>query len=418
MPTPFLLRPVVAHEFDAWARVIANTYNEDLTPDALRRERAATELARTLGAFDDGAPVGGTAARARMLTVPGAVVPVAGVTCVGVAPTHRRRGILTALMRRQLADLHESGAEPLAVLRPSEAGIYGRFGYGLATRGAQLRCDKRAMVFRPDVDFGTGSIRLLDHKKARPLLEQVYEQAHQRTVGWPARKAFAWNERLLDDDAARDGATALRFAVHHEADGTATGYALYRVHSGRDVLGNNASTVRVIELAALSHPAHAALWRYLAGIDLVPWLECEAAVDEPLPHLLVDARAVRSSEVDRLWVRLVDVPRALAARRYAVPLDVVVAVADAFCPWNTGHYRLRAESPEAPAACTRSTAEPDLRLTVAELGAAYLGGTTLATLAAAGRVEELRPGALARTSTAFRGEREPCYPGGAAFPAF
>ncbi|MFD8325722.1 sterol carrier protein domain-containing protein [Streptomyces lydicus] len=154
----------------------------------------------------------------------------------------------------------------------------------------------------------------------------------------------------------------------------------------------------------------------------MPWIEYEAAVDEPLPHLLTEPRAVRSTVVDRLWVRLVDVDRALAGRRYSIPLDVVVNVEDDlnveddFCPWNTGRYRLQAEGEAV--SCERTKASADLQLGAASLGAAFLGGTTLASLAAVGLVRELRSGALARTTRAFRADREPFYPGGWAFPAY
>ncbi|MFE2225444.1 GNAT family N-acetyltransferase [Streptomyces kronopolitis] len=416
MPDSFPLRPVTDAEFATWARVIADTYGEDRSDEDLARERDAVELDRTLAAFDGDTPVAGTAACTRSLTVPGAVLPVAGVTWVGVAPTHRRRGILTAMMRRQLTELHEGGREPIAVLRPSEAGIYGRYGYGPSSRGAPLRADKRAMHFRPGTDFGAGHIRLLDRAQARPRVEEVYERVRLDTVGWPARTARQWDVRLHDEPQARDGAGALRYAVHREPDGRATSYALYRLKSERDIYGANAGVVQVMELAAVSRPAYAALWRFLAGIDLVPWIAYEAAVDEPLPHLLTDPRAVRTAEVDRLWVRLVDVDRALAGRRYATALDVVLDVEDGFCPWNAGRYRLQADGDAVR--CARTSAAPDLRLSSAELGAAYLGGTTLTALAAAGLVEELRPGALAHASTAFRGAREPFYPGGWAFPAY
>ncbi|MEV0649423.1 sterol carrier protein domain-containing protein [Phytomonospora sp. NPDC050363] len=176
----------------------------------------------------------------------------------------------------------------------------------------------------------------------------------------------------------------------------------------------NAGTVVVCELAALSPTAYAALWRFLAGIDVLPWIEYEAALDEELLQLLVDPRAARSDVVDRPWVRLVDVDRALAARRYATPLDVVLDVEDAFCPWNTGRHRLRADG--GTVTCERTEAPADLALTSTELGAAFLGGTTLASPAAAGQVRELRPGALTAATLAFRADREPFYPGGWRFP--
>ena len=421
---PYPLRAVRDEEFDAWARMIADTYGLDRTDEELADQRAATDLARTLGAFDEGRPVAGASVYRRDLTVPGGVLPVAGVASVGVAPTHRRRGLLTAMMRAQLTDLHENGREPIAALRPSEAGIYGRYGYGPGTLGNRIRCDRRALRLRPDVDHGDGVVRLLDPGTARPLVERVYDAARATTVGWPDRQEPHWRARLADHpppanagrcphsaSPRRGGATALRYAVHHETDGRATGYALYRHRAVGDT-----AVAEVVELAALSRQAYAALWRFLAGLDLVTWIDHEAAPDEPLPHLLAEPRAVTSTLVDRLWVRLVDVERALAGRGYAQPLDVVLDVRDDFCPWNTRRYRLLADG--AGAACAPTTDPADLRLTVAELGAAFLGGTTLATLAAAGRVEETRPGALARASAAFRGEREPWYPGGWAFPLY
>ncbi|MEU6331825.1 GNAT family N-acetyltransferase [Streptomyces sp. NPDC047049] len=416
MTDPYLLRPITDGEFAIWARVIANTYGSDRSDEELAHERATIELDRTIAAFDGDTPVGGAAIYTRSLTVPGAVLPVAGVTWVGVAPTHRRRGVLASMMHKQLTDLHESGGEPIAVLRPSEAAIYGRFGYGPATRGNQLRCDKRSMLFRPGTDFGDGTIQLLDRDTARPSIEKVYEAVRTASIAWPDRAERFWNNRLDDAPHSRDGATSLRYAVHREPHGDTTGYALYRINDARDALGNDTSAVQIVELAAATRQAYAALWRFLAGIDLVPWIEYEAAADEPLPHLLAEPRAVRSTVVDRLWVRLVDVDRALAGRRYSTPLDVVLNVEDDFCPWNTGRYRLQAEGDAV--ICERTKAPADLQLTAAELGAAFLGGTTLASLAAAGLVRELRSGALARTTRAFRADREPFYPGGWAFPAY
>jgi len=416
MTDPYPLRPVTDGEFGAWARMIADTYGADRTAEEIANQRAATALDRTVAAFDGDTPVGGASVYARLLTVPGAVMPVAGVASVGVAPTHRRRGILTSMMRRLLTEVYERGDEPVAALRPTEAAIYGRFGFGPATRGSLLRCERSALRFRPGTDFGDGTVRLVDRARARPLIEEVYDRVRSGSVGWPDRDDSHWTVRLFDEPHAREGATSLRFAVHREPDGRATGYVLYRHKAAWDAAGGSASAVRVEELAALSLPAYAALWRFLAGIDLVPWIEYEGAVDEPLPHLLVEARAVRSTVVDRLWVRPVDVGRALAGRRYPAPLDLVLEVEDDFCPWNTGRHRLRADGDAVT--CERTTAPADLRLTPAELGAAFLGGTTLASLAAAGLVRELRPGALALATRAFRGDREPFYPGGWAFPLY
>ncbi|MBF6591266.1 MAG: sterol carrier protein domain-containing protein, partial [Ktedonobacterales bacterium] len=250
----------------------------------------------------------------------------------------------------------------------------------------------------------------------RPLMERVYDTVRMDSVGWLDRPGKFWNARLYDEEHVRQEATSLRFAIHEEPGGGITGYAIYRLKGEIDDSGNNRNTVRVKELAATTRQAYAAVWRFLSDIDLFPWITYDGAIDEPLPHLLVDARAVRSTVLDNLWVRLVDVDRALAARRYATPLDVVFAVEDTFCPWNAGRYQLYADGDAVT--CERTQTRADVRLSATELGAVFLGGTTLASLAAAGRVTELRPGAVANCTVAFRGEREPFYPAGQAFPAY
>jgi predicted acetyltransferase len=409
MRDPYPLRPVSSDEFEMWARMIANTYGQDRRDADLENERSTIELDRTIAAFDGDSPVGGAAIYSRSMTVPGAVQPIAGVTWVGVSPTHRRRGILTSITRRQLTDLHESGGEPIAVLHASEATIYGRFGYGIASRAAQLEGEKRSMGFRSDVDVGKGVIRLLSSDDARPLIEEVYDRVGIGSVGWLDRPGKFWDARLYDEEHGRDGATALRFAVHEEPGGAATGYAIYRLKGVED-------TVQVKELTTTTRQAYAAVWRFLIDIDLFPRISYYGALDEPLLHLLLDARALRSTVIDSLWVRLVDVDRALASRRYATPLDVVFEVEDAFCPWNAGRYRLQADGDSVT--CERTQARADLQLSSTELGAVFLGGTAFASLAAAGRVKELQPGAVASCTVAFRGEREPFCPAGKAFPAY
>ncbi|HEX4815022.1 MAG TPA: GNAT family N-acetyltransferase [Nonomuraea sp.] len=401
------IRTIAAHELDTWAHMITTTYGQDWHEGGLRNAAVSIEPGRTLAAYDGDSIVGGASVYGRVMTIPGATVPVAGITLVAVLPTHRRRGILTAMMREQLTGLYESSGEPIAALNAAEAAIYGRFGYGVASHVAEIRGDKRFMALRPGTDLGDGTIRLLGREEARPLLEKVYDTARRSGVGWVDRTGKFWEARLADGERVREGGTALRFAVHIEPGGEVTGYVLYRSKRG---------LVRVIEVAATSRQSYAALWRYLIELDGHAELAYDGAVDEPLKHLLADPRAARTTVIDNLWVRLVDLERALTARRYSASLDLVMEVQDTFCPWNAGRYRLRADGESVT--CERTQARPALRLTSAELGAAYLGGTTLASLATAGRVEELRPGAVAAASLAFRGEREPFHPSGWAFPAF
>lgn len=407
MTTTYPLRTIAAHEIDAWTRMVTTTYGQDWKEGGLRNAVVSLEPDRTIAACDGGDIIGGTSVYGRVLTVPGGATPVAGITLVAVLPTHRRRGILTAMMRKQLTDLHESGGEPVAALNAAEATIYGRFGYGLASHVAEIRGDKRFMALRPGTDLGDGAIRLLGRDEARPLLEKVYETVRGTAVGWVDRTEKYWEARLAETEQARDGGTTLRFAVHLEPGGEATGYALYR---------SKADLVQVLEVAAASRQTYAALWRFLVDLDAHARLAYDGALDEPLKHLLTDPRTARTTVTDNLWVRLVDVDRALTARRYSAPLDLVLEVQDMFCPWNAGRYRLSADGDCVTYEPTRDRA--DLRVSAAELGAAYLGGTTVSALAEAGRVEELRPGAVAAASLAFRGAREPFHPSGWAFPAF
>ncbi|MFB4268754.1 GNAT family N-acetyltransferase [Nonomuraea sp. GTA35] len=407
MTATYPLRTIGADELDAWARMITTTYGQDWVDGGLRNAAVSIEPGRTLAGYDGTEIVGGASIYGRVMTVPGGTTPVAGITLVAVLPTHRRRGILTAMMRRQLTDLHESGGEPIAALNAAEATIYGRFGYGIASHVAEVRGEKRLMALRPGTDLGDGTIRLLSRERAQPLLEKVYDTARRTSVGWVDRTGKFWEARLADGEGARDGGTALRFAVHLEAGGEVTGYALYR--SKQDL-------VHVVELAVTTRQSYAAMWRFLIDLDAHTGLVYDGALDEPLKHLLTDPRAARTTLIDNLWVRLVDIGRALTARRYATPLDLVLEVQDPFCPWNAGRHRLLADGDTVT--CERTRARPDLRLTAAELGAAYLGGTSLTSLAAAGRVEEFRPGAIAAASLAFRWEREPFHPSGWAFPAF
>lgn len=367
MTATYPLRTIRADELDAWARMITTTYGQDWYEGGLRNAAVSIEPGRTIAAFDGEEIVGGASIYGRVMTIPGAVTPVAGITLVAVLPTHRRRGILTEMMRKQLTDLHESGGEPITALNAAEATIYGRFGYGVASHVAEIQADKKLLALRPGTDLGDGTIRLLDRRQARPLLEKVYDTARLAGVGWVDRTDRFWEARLADGERARDGGTALRFAVHFEPGGEVTGYALYR---------SKPRLAQVIEVAATTRQSYAALWRYLIDLDAHAGLSYDGAVDDPLKHLLTDPRAARTTVIDNLWVRLVDVDRALTARRYSAPLELVLEVQDTFCPWNAGRYRLRADGDSVT--CERTRTRPDLRLTSAELGAAYLGGTTLA----------------------------------------
>ncbi len=324
-------------------------------------------------------------------------MPAAGVTIVGVLPTHTRRGILKQLMRAQLDDVHERG-ESLACLWASEGTIYGRFGYGLAAMCGDIDIERVYGGFRRVPEHG-GTLRLLSHEEALEAIPPVYARVAAGTPGMFARSREWWEARALhDSEARRDGAGEMVRAVL-ERDGEGLAYAIYRLKMGFEA-GSSVGEVHVLEAMGVSPEATAGIWRFLLDID---WMERLQAwllpVDHPLFLLLEHPRRMRFRVGDSLWVRLVDVGAALAAR--SLEGDVVLEVADAFCPWNDARYGLDG---------SKTTARADLRLDASDLGSAFLGGFTFAQLLRAGRVEELTEGAVTRADAAFRTDRAPWCP--------
>jgi predicted acetyltransferase len=391
--------PVTRDEIPAYVEAAYSAFHNDVQPHHHERWQRVLEPERTLVLRDGGQIVAGTGIFSRRLTVPGGETPVAGVTLVGVRPTHRRRGLLTKLMRRQLADVHEQGREAVAALWASEPVIYGRFGYGFATLAGLLEVDKRraALRRRPDAQ-----VELLAPADALDAMRRVHEELRPQVPGMLDRDGPWWEDRLRDHESDRDGTQPLRAAV---TDGA---YALYAVKP-RFTEDGPAGEVDVREVVATTPESRAAIWDFLLGLDLTTKLSWELAPsDDPLPHMVANAQDVRLRPGDALWVRVVEVGRALAARSYRQPFEVVLELADEVCPWNAGRWALRWDG--STATCARTATPAGLELGAAELGAVYLGGTTLDQLARAGRVRELRGGALTADSRAFQGERAPWCP--------
>jgi predicted acetyltransferase len=388
------LRPATHDEFEDFSVAAMSAFHREFTDDDRARYGRIDEPERSLAWFDGGRIVATTGAFTRTLTVPGATVGCAAVTAVAVVATHRRRGLLTGMMRRQLEDVRERG-EPVAALWASEGRIYGRFGYGIGATQAHVVARRPAarLAAPPAGELRAGPAG--EHVEA---MRAIHDLVRPGRPGLLDRPGPWWQDRLYDSEADRGGAQPLRAVVADD------GYALYATRPGYDEDGP-AGEVMVRELVAATPEARAVLWAFLLDQDLTRSVTWEMApVDEPLWLMLTDPRALRRRVADGLWVRVVDVAAALSARTYATSLDVVLEVADPFCPWNEGRYRL------AGGTCEPTEAEPDVALDATALGAAYLGGTTLRELAEAGRVRELRPGALDRTSAAFRGDVAPWCP--------
>lgn len=391
----FEIRPITDEEWPAFIRTDQAGFGQVVPDDLKDPERRPWPLDRSVAAFDDGQIVGCAAAYPMELTLPGLVPePCAGVTYVSVLPTHRRRGVLSAMMRHQLADVRVRG-ENVASLLASEAVIYGRFGYGLATRAVDLTLDRRHTALRPEADRAVdGRVVLLEVDEARKILPALHDRSRLGQPGDMSRPEGWWKGWFNRPKEDRF------FAVYESASGEAEGFAVYRVKSGSDWLSSG--TVKVAQLVTATPDAYLGLWRYVCDIDLTNTIELATRpVSEPMEWMLVDPRRLQvTRRGDFLWVRLVDAAAALAARRYALADRFVIEVtSDDLCPWNVGRWAL--ETGADGASCERTDADADLTLPVTALGAAYLGGSSLSEMARAGIVAERAPGVAARADLAF-----------------
>ena len=393
----FEIRPITEDEYGALSRVLEVAFG-DTEPEA-EHERPIFEFDRSIGVFDGDRVVGSAGAYTFDLTLPGnTTTAAAGVTWVGVLSTYRRQGILRSMMAHQLADVRERG-EALAILTASEASIYGRFGYGLASinYSAEIR---RPAPFREDVPLGR--MTLLDKDEAGKVLPGMYDRWRQRTPGAISRRPEWWDVHLADPKKYHDGMSGRFYAVHENEPGQPDGYVAYRTKNGWDEGGLPKGELRVEDLVALTPEAHAALWRYVLEVDLMTKVTARnIPVDDPIRWRFADPRRMRVTGAhDFLWARLLDVPAALAARRYEAEGHLVIEVEDDFIPDLSGRYALDG-GPDG-ASARRTDAEPDIRMAIVDLGAAYLGAAPFSTLAGAGRAEELTPGALRRADAMFR----------------
>ncbi|WP_327640356.1 GNAT family N-acetyltransferase [Kribbella sp. NBC_00482] len=389
-----------AGEWDELLELLDMAFSAPWTDEQYESERRIWERERSVVASEDGQLVGHTGTFSHLMTVPGGQLPVAGVTMVGVRPTHRRRGILRDLMRRQLTDIHVAGREPLAALTASEPVIYPRFGYGLASDHQEIVVPKVSRTLRPVAGIDDVRIRYVD---VHENLARCGELRNRLALERPGvcRHDERWQEYAISATVTSNIANASKLrCVVAERDGELTGFAHYRTKRAEK------GYVDVQRVHAVDIASHAALWRYLLEPDLLSETRCAMlASDDPLLDLLLDPRAPAPITRDGLWIRPVDVRRALAERTYARDLDVVLEVVDDFLPWNAGRWHL-AGGPDG-ASCESVTRDADLTLDVRDLGAVYLGRPSLKRLGRAGLVSEHTPGSLAATAEAFSTSRLP-----------
>ena len=400
---------VTPERLDEFFAAVVHGFHDDYVSAKWEPHRRVFEPERSFGFEVDGRWISTCGVYSRTLTVPGGTVPVAAVTVVTVHPSYRRRGLLTEMMKHQLNDVHERGEEPVALLWASESGIYGRFGYGQAGPQVRLSGKTKTTSFRPDVDLGSGSVGEVERDEAIPIIKRLHQDLLPRRVGALNRTDDWWVVRWHDPDQWRHGASAYRFALHYDHSGRPDGYVAFRVKNDWSESG---AEVSVEELDADSAEARAALWRFVLDLDLVRrFVRQNAPLDESVRYLVADLRSVKAEDQDGTYARLVDVPRALEARRYLADLDVTIRVEDPLLSYNSGTIRLEASRSGASVTrVTRGRRRPDLVMGVRDLSAIYLGGTSLAALARAGLVTERTKGAAAATGAAFGWSQPPFCP--------
>src|SRR5580658_384160 len=409
---PYPIRPITPGEFDDFYRVAMHAFHgSPLSVGDRELSLASLEFDRSLAAFDGQEVVGTAGVYTYQLSVPGhRTLPAAGVTWVSVLPSHRRRGVLSSLMRQQLDDVRDRG-EPLAVLWASESVIYPRYGYGRSMWHTDFTLHRgEGTLANAFLGHGGMRLRITSPEAALPELAKVYDAVLPSRPGFIARNETWWARAIYDPADSRRGASPLHCLLAEDQSGP-RGYALYSGQSQWDEVSLPGGVLRVREMIADGPAAGAALWTDLLSRDLTADFHVyKRPIDDPLLFQLADPRRARPLLKDALWTRIIDVPAALAGRGYSAPVDVVIEVRDRLIPANAARWHLTAAGVAAAASCVPTTAAAGLALDITELGAAYLGGTTLGAMAAAGLVTELRPGAVRELSAAMGWDLAPWCP--------
>jgi predicted acetyltransferase len=409
--SPLPIRQIQPEDWPTLLAMDALAFGGSPHDDAADIEKELFPWDRSLGSYDGDQLVGAAAAfRLRMAVPGGALRPMAGVTWVSVLPSYRRRGLTRAHMHKQLQDLYEAGDEAVAALWASEPGIYGRFGYGLASSSIGVEVPRPTRLVGTPADPSL-RLRLMPAPDSADTVAPLYDElvaAPTVRPGMLTRESKLWWQRVLADRERDHSSTSVLTCAVVERGSIVRGYAVYRMRSRWDTFRAN-GTVEVREIHAAEPAALAMLYEFLLDVDLTAetalW---NLPLDDPLLYWMADRRAADPRLRDTLYVRLLDVGRALGERCYAADVDLVFDVQDSVCPWNVGRWRL--QGGRDGAACARTQRGADLTLDVRELGAAYLGAPAFGPALLAGYAEELTPDAAARAAVAFGHELAPFCP--------
>jgi predicted acetyltransferase len=375
------VRTIAEAEFDKFQNAINRGFGGDPPSKADAYPIAKVlEPARSFAAFDGDSIVGTCAAFSLDLTVPGGVLPMGGTTMVTVHPTHRRRGLLRRMMQAHLDEVRSHG-DPIAGLWCSESSIYQQFGYGLAVEHYEMDADADRIHFigaAPSQD-----IRAIEFEEARKILPEIFDAVRSTRPGMFSRSAGWWEAEVFRDvESEREGRTAKRIVIS-QGDGGVEGYAIYRQRPKWPEFPEN--EIYLTELFAKTASARLALWRFMMNIDLHPKVQFwNMPIDDELFWCVSEPRRLRRRINDSLWIRVLDIPRALSSRAYADTGTCVLGIRDPFLPENDGSYRLTVNS--AGAECRATSEEPAIRCDINAVGSLFLGGNRATTLSRAGLI--------------------------------
>jgi predicted acetyltransferase len=396
------IRPVTDDELGAYRAAMMETFGHDAESDPQGTEnmRALVEPGRAWAAFDGKQIVGTGGSFALELSVPGGTLPMAGLTMVSVRSTHRRRGIMRSLIDEHLRDARVRG-EPSSGLWASEAPIYGRFGYGIATEGYTMTMKGMAIADRRPSD----DVAMVDMAEAADILPAIYDRVRARRPGMLGRTPAWWkNRRFVERPWQRkSGESSRRFAIAYRGD-DAVGYVVYRQKPSESDEGLWNGTVMIEELIPTDAIAEQSLWKLLTSIDLHPnvaWWNLP--VDSMLPWIVSDVRRLDRRRGEMMWLRIDDAAATLASRRYDVDGEIRIQISDAAAPV----YALTVD--RGVARCARVDASPDLAIDRAGLSSIFLGGIPVTALAQAGRARAT-DATLALAERMFRSEVAPWCP--------
>jgi predicted acetyltransferase len=370
-------------EISGFRTAVVRAFGDDYKPDPQldARFEASFDLDLSIGAFDGDRLVGTFSSFDLDLNIPGGSVPMAGTTVVSVMPTHRRRGLLSQMMRLHLQQAIERG-QPIAGLWATEFGIYGRFGYGHANPAREVGFDTRLAVV-PGPEPGV-SLRMVEAEEGGEIARSIFPPATAETPGTYERQEWWWKHRVLLDHAAFRGRMSEQRWVVAESDGVPVGYALYRVKMEWESAGPNGK-LEITEVLGTSDAAYRALWHHLSHVDLFPNVSYwNLPEDSVLPWIISDPRQLNFGYWEALWIRVLDIPNALEARSYTSDGSVIMGVEDPFMSQLGGTFELRVT--DGRASVERTDAPADLTFDASVLGSLYLGHHRADRLRRAGRI--------------------------------